>query len=74
MTMLHFAALEGVGLTQLPRSIVSQDIQAGRLVEILPDWNLTSGTIYAAFSSRRGMLPSVRALIDFLDSELTPNG
>jgi DNA-binding transcriptional LysR family regulator len=71
MTMLHFAALEGVGLTQLPRSIVRADIEAGRLIEILPDWNLTSGTIYAAFASRRGMLPSVRALIDFLNSELS---
>jgi DNA-binding transcriptional LysR family regulator len=71
LTALHFAALEGVGVTQLPRTTVSEDIQAGRLVEMMPQWKLASATIYAAFSSRRGMLPSVRALIDFLTSEFS---
>lgn len=71
LTALHFAALEGVGITQLPRTTVIEDIKEGRLVEVLPQWQLASAMIYAAFSSRRGMLPSVRALIDYLTTEFS---
>lgn len=69
MMALRFAALRGVGVCQFPTFMIRDDVQAGRLVDILPDWAPRSGIIHAAFPSRRGLLPSVRTLLDFLAEE-----
>ncbi|WP_457580611.1 LysR family transcriptional regulator [Ensifer canadensis] len=71
MVALRLAALKGVGVTQLPTMVVRQDLKDGTLVDVLPDWAPRSGIIHAAFPSRRGLLPSVRALLDFLAAEYT---
>jgi DNA-binding transcriptional LysR family regulator len=41
-------------------------VKAGRLIDVLPDWAPKAGIIHAAFPSRRGLLPSVRTLLDYL--------
>jgi len=69
MVALRHAAHEGVGVVQMPTMVVIEDIRAGRLVEVLPDWVPRAGIIHAVFPSRRGLLPSVRALLDFLGTE-----
>jgi DNA-binding transcriptional LysR family regulator len=51
---------------QLPCMVVEDDLAAGRLVDILPNWVPRSGVVHAVFPSRRGMIPGVRRLIDFL--------
>jgi DNA-binding transcriptional LysR family regulator len=69
MVALRFAALRGVGVTQFPTMLVAEDLVAGTLVEIIPDWAPRPGVIHAVFPSRRGLLPSVRALLDFLAAQ-----
>jgi len=69
MAALRDAALAGVGIVKLPTMLVAQDVAAGRLVHALPDWRPRPGLIHAVFPSRRGLLPSVRALLDFLVDE-----
>jgi DNA-binding transcriptional LysR family regulator len=69
MIALRLAALQGVGVAQLPCLAVRQDLVAGRLVDVLADWAPRAGVVHAVFPSRRGMLPSVRALLDFLTTE-----
>lgn len=69
MAVLHCAALDGVGVAQLPSMMIRQDLAEGRLVDLLPAWAPRSGIVHAVFPSRRGLLPSVRALIDFLAAE-----
>lgn len=76
---LHQAALEGLGVVQLPLLIAGNDLAAGKLVEVLPGWAPRSGQLQAVFPARRGLLPSVRALIDFLadsfdDIDYDPSG
>lgn len=66
MTALRQAALHGLGIVQLPHMVVDQDLKAGTLVDIIPQWAPRAGLIHAVFPSRRGLLPSVRTLIDFL--------
>lgn len=66
MAALREAALKGVGIVQLPTMMIWEDVQAGRLVHVLPQWIPRSGIIHAVFPSRRGLLPSVRALVDFM--------
>jgi len=66
MAALREAAIAGVGVVQLPTMTAWQDIEAGRLIQVLPDWQPPAGVIHAVFPSRRGLLPSVRALLDHL--------
>lgn len=69
MAALRAAAIAGVGAVRLPTLTIWEDLQAGRLVTILPDWQPPSEIVHAVFPSRRGLLPSVRALLDFLTGE-----
>ena len=66
MLALREAALVGVGVVQLPTLMIWKDIAEGRLIHALPDWRPRAGIVHAVFPSRRGLLPSVRALLDFL--------
>ncbi len=71
MVALRFAALRGVGIAQFPTMVVGPDLENGALVEVLPAWAPRAGVVHAVLSSRRGLLPSVRALLDFLAAEFT---
>jgi DNA-binding transcriptional LysR family regulator len=66
MPALCTAALAGVGIVQLPTMMLGGEIARGELVRLLPEWAPRREIIHAVFASRRGLLPSVRALIDFL--------
>ncbi|RQU02038.1 LysR family transcriptional regulator [Burkholderia cenocepacia] len=66
MISLRQAAVAGAGIVQLPMMMVSDEIRRGELVHVLPGWFPKSGIVHAVFPSRRGLLPSVRALLDFL--------
>ena len=69
MAALREAALTGAGAVRLPTLVVWDDLQAGRLATVLPDWRPSNEIVHAVFPSRRGLLPSVRALLDFLADE-----
>ncbi|MGH8377009.1 MAG: LysR family transcriptional regulator [Pseudomonas sp.] len=68
---LRHAAVAGIGIVHLPSVVVRDEIAAGQLVELVPGWAPKSGVIHAIFPSRRGLLPSVRTLIDFLGEEFS---
>lgn len=74
MVALRLAALHGIGIAQLPTMMVREELVQGTLVDVLPDWAPRSGVVHAIFPSRRGLLPSVRALIDFLSAEFATLG
>jgi DNA-binding transcriptional LysR family regulator len=71
MVALRAAAVRGIGMTQLPALLVDESMARGELVELLPGWSPRSGIVHAVFSSRRGLLPAVRALIDYLAMRLS---
>lgn len=66
MVALRAAAVSGVGIVQLPILMLTEEARQGTLVRLLPDWAPRREVIHLVFPSRRGMLPAVRALIDFL--------
>lgn len=68
LMMLRQAALDGLGVVQLPGFLVGGDIVRGTLEPILPEWGLQSGLVHAVFPSRRGLVTAVRLFIDFLAS------
>ncbi|EIC2435496.1 LysR family transcriptional regulator, partial [Salmonella enterica subsp. enterica serovar Paratyphi B] len=69
MLALREAAMVGVGVVQLPVLMVKEQLAAGELVAVLEEWEPRREVIHAVFPSRRGLLPSVRALVDFLTEE-----
>ena len=64
------AAMKGVGFAMLPESACRHAVASGRLEHVLPDWHGGDDTIHLVFTSRRGLLPGVRALIDFLSDTI----
>jgi len=59
------ALRSGLGIAMLPEITCRDDLAAGRLVRILPDWSPADEEVYLAFATRKGNSPAVRALIDF---------
>lgn len=69
--------LQGLGFGLLPRFAAARDLEAGALVQVLPDWEPagTFGpTAWALWSPQRHMLPKLRVMIDFLVERLQGAG
>ena len=66
------AAIAGTGIALLPDEVCGGALLAGDLVHVLPDWHGGQGIKHLVFTSRRLMLPAVRATVDFL-TETLPN-
>jgi DNA-binding transcriptional LysR family regulator len=64
--MLRAAVLAGLGIALLPESVVRADLDSDTIEPVLPNWTLPLGVFHLVFPTRRGLLPSVRAFIDFL--------
>ena len=60
----------GLGRVRLPYMVVSDQLRNGKLVEILPGWAPKGGVVHAVFPSRRGLLPAVRLLLDYLAAHI----
>lgn len=64
--VLRAATMAGLGIARLPETVVREDLRSGALRRVLPGWNSPQGILHLVFPSRRGLLPAVRAFIDFL--------
>ncbi|HLK26743.1 MAG TPA: LysR substrate-binding domain-containing protein [Caulobacteraceae bacterium] len=71
--ILREAAVGGVGIALLPEYASLELIDEGKLVRILPAWSAPQGIMHMVFTSRRGLLPGVRAVIDFAADVLKPS-
>ncbi len=65
-SVLMAAAKAGQGIALLPETVCADAVRAGELKVVFRDWQLPQGICHAVYPSRRGVLPAVRALIDFL--------
>ena len=68
-TLLHMAALEGMGLAFLPKWLVAEDIAAGRLEHVMPGQVIFEGKLFAVYPSRKYIYAKVRIFIDFVVAE-----
>ncbi len=64
-------AREGLGITLMSQWIIDADLQAGNLVEVLPEWRASlteanASNIYMVWTPTAAQKPVVRCLIDFL--------
>ena len=60
------AVCHGAGLSVLPDYAIADDLAAGRLIQVLPQWSLPSGGIHAVFPAARFRPAKVRAFVDLL--------
>lgn len=63
------AVRQGAGLSVLPDYAVAGDLEAGRLLQVLPKWSLPAGGIHAVFPSARFRPAKVRAFVEVLSGE-----
>lgn len=66
MLALRDAAVGGTGVVQLPTMFIRDELKQGTLIHVIPAWEPRPEIIHAIYASRRGQLPGVRALLDFL--------
>lgn len=71
LMMLAQLARQNCGIALLPDTIAQDYIESGELVRVLPNWKAPHGILHAVYPSRRGQLPAVRVLIDYLVKQLS---
>lgn len=62
----RLAALRHQGIVLQPSFLVGPDLQAGTLVELMPEYRSIELGVYVVYPSRKFVSPKVRLLIDFL--------
>ncbi|MFJ3044893.1 LysR substrate-binding domain-containing protein [Herbaspirillum chlorophenolicum] len=66
MATLKAAACAGLGIVALPGYVGSREVERGQLIRVLPQWIAGLATMSVLMPSRRGLLPSVAAFVEFL--------
>jgi len=72
-TMLG-AAMEGIGLAQLPEPMVAEGLRAGKLAEVLKPLAPVIPGVFLYYPSRRQVMPKLRAFIDHVKSRQAEQG
>ena len=70
LDIMQQCAIAGVGIALLPEFNYRGDVSDGLLEVILPEWGGRETIAHLVYTSRRGLLPSVRATIDFVAAAL----
>lgn len=70
--VLLAACEAGAGITMLPTYLAASAMAAGRLLPVLPQWQLESLAIYALYVSRRHIPSTLRCLLDYLAGRFGP--
>lgn len=70
MVTLKQAAAAGLGVVALPAYVCAEDVAAGHLSRLLPEWIAGLPEISLLMHERRGNPPQVDALAAFLRREL----
>ncbi len=65
-SILKQSIVDGVGIAVLPDYMCRQEVAAGHLVNILPDWGMAKVDVYALYPKHRAKIPKVKAFIDFV--------
>ena len=60
------AAISGYGVAYIPESLVTEHIEAGRLIATLKEWSPYWAGFYLYYPSRRQLSPAMSAVVDAL--------
>ncbi|HVE08088.1 MAG TPA: LysR family transcriptional regulator [Paraburkholderia sp.] len=73
LATIREAAMAGLGIAALPEMLYGAALRSGQLSPVMPGWTLPAPQLYAVFLSRQGMVPAVRAFVDYLVEMLDPD-
>jgi len=62
----------GMSRSLLPSHLCRRHLQTGELVRVLPEWSTSCETVHLVYTTRKGLRPSVRVLVDYLVAEVEP--
>lgn len=68
--VLSTFACEGFGVLLQPYFMAAADLEAGRLVQVLPDWNASEVELHALYVSRKHLPLKIRVFVDYLVEKL----
>jgi len=63
---LRTAVIQGAGIFQCPTYAVGDDLAAGRLVDVMPDYRGAPAELYAVFAPGKPVSPRIRLFVDCL--------
>ena len=69
---IHRLVMNGAGIGILSGYLCVPQIEAGRLVRLLPEWSLAPLEVHLVFPSKRELAPAVRAFVDFMKAVNKP--
>jgi LysR family transcriptional regulator, regulator for bpeEF and oprC len=69
---IHRLVRNGAGIGIVSRYLCAADIDAGRLIHLLPEWHAPSIPVNMVFPSRRELSPVVRAFVDYMKQANPP--
>ena len=64
LNLLPVPGLDGYGIILQPEAVVRDDLDAGRLVRVMPAYAAPSHSMHLLFSARRSQTPKLRSFID----------
>lgn len=65
-TMLKQMLIDDLGIGVLPEYMCQAEVQAGQLVNILPNWGMKNVDVFALYPRNRVKVPKVKAFLDFI--------
>ena len=68
--VIRLMTLHGQGIALLPTYICREDVEAGRLVRVLPKWQARADPVHLVYPRQRFVPPKLRAFLDTAASEL----
>jgi DNA-binding transcriptional LysR family regulator len=66
LDLLLEAARAGVGIALIARFVAAEDLRAGRLRQLLPEWSSPQTPIHAVYPTARHLSPKVAAFVEFV--------
>jgi len=73
LRLVRAGALAALGVANVPEFLVRDDITAGRLVRLLPQWTIGRGAVHLVYPPNRNLSPRVRAVVDFITKTFAEN-
>jgi DNA-binding transcriptional LysR family regulator len=64
-TGVQSAVINGLGISEIPSILCGKDIQDGRLLEVMPDWQFSPVTLSAIYPSNRNLSRLIRLFKNF---------
>jgi len=69
-TVLRALLIEGAGVSIVNLDVFRRELHTGRLVHVLPEWQLPSGGIYAVFPPGAHVVPASRTFVEHLRAKM----